>query len=99
MWPLLQAEAVGGTTYFLPKNHQLEHMPDHTFYRAPPPHVAQDRGSQVQALYPNPEIAKDLHHKSLLSHAQLPQDDASGWGGVGWGGTHLKSHKSRVLCV
>ena len=84
-WTTLQAEAVGGTTYFLPKNHQVEHMPDHTYYRAPPSHVAQERGTQVQSLYPNPELAKDLSQKSLLSHAQLPQDDASGLG-VAWAG-------------
>ena len=77
---------MGGTTYFLPKNHQLEHMPDHTYYRAPPPHVAQDRGTQVQSLYPNPELAKDLSRNSLLSHAQLPQDDTSGLGWAGQGG-------------
>lgn len=93
LWTSLQAEAVGGTTYFLPKNHQLEHMPDHTYYRAPPPHVAQARGTQVQSLYPNPEIAKDLSHKSLLSNAQLPQDDTSGWAGwwAVWADTHFSS--------
>ena len=63
--------------YFMPSNHQMQHIPEYSYYSAPPSHLVQGRGTQIQCLYPNPEIAEDLTKGNLLSLAQLPQDSTS----------------------
>jgi PAB-dependent poly(A)-specific ribonuclease subunit 3 len=63
--------------YFMPSNHQMQHVPEYSYYTAPPSHLVQGRGTQIQSLYPNPEIAEDLTKSNLLSLAQLPQDSTA----------------------